>query len=74
MSAARPSAKPFERCPRRETLYKPTPDAARRRELAGIITPEIEALCEKWYARSVGTPASVLNTRGPISASETAHK
>ncbi len=48
-----------------ETLYKPTPDAVRRRELAGIMTPEIEALCERWYARSVGTPASVLNTRGP---------
>lgn len=49
-----------------EELYQPTPDATRRRELAGIMTPVIESLCQHWYSQPVGDPATVMNTRsGP---------
>ncbi len=44
-------------------LYKPTPEAQRRRELAGIMTPYIEELCRRWYAIPIERPASVMNTR-----------
>ncbi len=50
-----------------EELYRPTPEASRRRELAQIMTPEIESLCERWYSQSVGIPASILNTRYGVS-------
>ena len=49
-----------------EQLYVPTAEAARRRELAGIMTPTIEALCRRWYSQPVGEPASLFNTKtGP---------
>ena len=46
-----------------EELYRPTPEASRRRELAALMTPEIEALCEGWYSQPIERPAAIYNTR-----------
>jgi len=46
-----------------DELYRPTSEASRRRELAELMTPEIESLCERWYSQDVGLPAAILNTR-----------
>ena len=46
-----------------DDLYKPTPEAQRRRELADLMNPHIEELCRRWYGIPVTRPASVMNTR-----------
>ena len=46
-----------------DELYKPTPEARRRRELADLMNPYIEELCRRWYRIPVERPASIMNTR-----------
>ena len=46
-----------------DRLYRPTPEAARRRELAAMVRPLVMDLCGEWYERAVTEPASILNTR-----------
>lgn len=46
-----------------ERLYRPTPEATRRRELAAMVRPLVLDLCGEWYDRTVTNPASILNTR-----------
>jgi len=46
-----------------DRLYRPTPEAARRRELAAMMRPKVVDLCEAWYAEPITSPASVLNSR-----------
>ena len=49
-----------------DELYRPTAEAARRRELAAIMTPAIESLCAQWYSIPVDRPGAVFNTRAPL--------
>jgi 5-methylthioadenosine/S-adenosylhomocysteine deaminase len=46
-----------------DRLYRPTPEAARRRELAAMMRPMVEEVCEDWYSRRITAPASLLNSR-----------
>jgi 5-methylthioadenosine/S-adenosylhomocysteine deaminase len=46
-----------------DRLYRPTPEAARRRELAQAMRPLVEELCVDWYSRPISEPASIFNTR-----------
>ena len=46
-----------------DDLYKPTPEARRRRELADLMNPHIEELCRRWYRIPVERPALIMNTR-----------
>ena len=46
-----------------DELYKPTSEARRRRELAGIMNTYVEELCRRWYTIPVERPASIMNTR-----------
>lgn len=46
-----------------DRLYRPTPEAARRRELAAMVRPLVMDLCGEWYERPVTEPASIFNTR-----------
>lgn len=48
-----------------EELYRPTPQADRRKELADLMNPYIEELCRRWYSVPVERPASIMNTRTP---------
>lgn len=47
-----------------DRLYRPTPEAARRAELAAMIRPLVDDICTDWYRRDAGEPASIFNTRG----------
>lgn len=40
-----------------DELYKPTPQARRRRELADLLNPHIETLCRRWYGIPITRPA-----------------
>jgi 5-methylthioadenosine/S-adenosylhomocysteine deaminase len=46
-----------------DRLYRPTPQAARRRELAAMMRPSVVEMCERWYRHPIRRPASILNTR-----------
>ena len=46
-----------------DDLYRPTPEAQRRRELAGMMNVHVERLIERWYAVPIERPATVMNTR-----------
>lgn len=51
-----------------DELYRPTPEADRRRELAALMTPDIERLCGRWYGMPIDHPSGVFNTRSPLSS------
>lgn len=53
-----------------DRLYRPTPEAARRRQLAAMMRPMVEELCEDWYSRDITAPASLLNARRVPTRSE----
>lgn len=46
-----------------DELYRPTPEAQRRRELADMMTPHVEELCRRWYSVPIERPATIMNTR-----------
>ena len=46
-----------------DRLYRPTTEADRRRELAGMMTPHIERLAQRWYSAPIDDPATPMNTR-----------
>lgn len=53
-----------------DELYRPTPEAARRRELAAMVRPLVERTSGEWYSRPIDQPASIFNTRSIPGASD----